>query len=366
MNLPIRRPLFTIGAATVLLGAFAAVPTPALAAPASAGPVYAATDLLARRLAGTLTQNTQRKRIAATLAAGPADPTALAVDGALNRAVRTANDTVTAAKGLPAGTAVLQVRLAHPGMAKALGSGATPVVAAAPTDDEAGALTGYEPSGRPVAIDTGRIPDRPVLLVEVDTARALVLGAEVVRQQLAGHRRLPAAHTASGARSASGGYWATRVNDVRLSDDEEPWFKGDAEIFGLVGGFGLDGVATADVVQMPYLNEDGTTYHPNQLLVHFRAYKYNLADVVLMEDDGDTNYRQLAQAIVTALLMIVDLGAYAPLVDALLAAIPDDWYSDDPDYVDSWYTLATTSSGRLNGAAGNGWMQVSPYWVEEL
>ena len=65
-------------------------------------------------------------------------------------------------------------------------------------------------------------------------------------------------------------------------------------------------------------------------------------------------------------LTITDNGTYVPLVNAILAAIPSSWWTDDPDYVDSWYTLSTTSSGRLYGAAGNGWMDVSPYWVSEL
>jgi hypothetical protein len=54
------------------------------------------------------------------------------------------------------------------------------------------------------------------------------------------------------------------------------------------------------------------------------------------------------------------------LVNAVLSAIPDSWFTDDPDYVESWYTLAQNSSGRLNGASGNGWMTVEPYFVEEF
>ncbi|MFJ8852930.1 DUF3103 family protein [Streptomyces sp. NPDC102437] len=54
------------------------------------------------------------------------------------------------------------------------------------------------------------------------------------------------------------------------------------------------------------------------------------------------------------------------MVDALLDAIPANWWTDDPDYVESWYTLAKSSSGRRNGATGNGWMTVSPYHVPEL
>ena len=117
---------------------------------------------------------------------------------------------------------------------------------------------------------------------------------------------------------------------------------------------------------MPYLDYDNTTYYPNQLIVHFDAYKYNLADFVMMEDDGDTNYRDLAIALASALLTIADAGSYIPLVDAILNAMPDSWWTDDPDYVDSWYTLSTHTNGHFNGARANGWMDLKPYWVEPL
>ncbi|MEV7237933.1 hypothetical protein AB0N06_29475 [Streptomyces sp. NPDC051020] len=41
-------------------------------------------------------------------------------------------------------------------------------------------------------------------------------------------------------------------------------------------------------------------------------------------------------------------------------------HTNDPDYVDSWYTLAANSTGTLHGTRGNGWMQVSRYWVQQL
>jgi hypothetical protein len=87
----------------------------------------------------------------------------------------------------------------------------------------------------------------------------------------------------------------------------------------------------------------------------------------MMEDDGDTNDQQFAQAIAEdALLAFTDNGACQPLVDAILNAIPSAWYTNDPDYVDSWYTMSTSSSGRLVGAAGNGTMTVEPYCVSAL
>jgi hypothetical protein len=117
---------------------------------------------------------------------------------------------------------------------------------------------------------------------------------------------------------------------------------------------------------MPYLDDDGTTYYPNQVLVNWSSYKYNLADVVMMEADSDTNYAALAKALADALLTITDQGAYIPLVDAILDALPSSWYTNDDDYVDSWYTLGTHSSGSLTGARANGRMTVEPYWVAQL
>ncbi len=344
----------------------AAVPAPAAAAAPHPGTVSAVTDRLAARLARDLADRSLRSRVDAAAARGPADLLALAPGTRLDRQARSANRAVLRLKGLPASSgSLLRLRLANPQAAASLRRGAVPVVAAEPSDDTPASITAYDPQGGTVALDPAKAPQRPVLVVEVDVAKALPLGLELMRRTLAGHGVGAAAPRTARALDA-GGYWATEVDAVRLNDDEEPWIKGAAEIYSIVGGFGLDGKPTVDIVQMPYLDYDGVTYYPNQLLVHFSAYKYNLADVVMMEDDGDTNYESLAQAIADALLTITDNGTYVPLVDAILAAIPSSWWTDDPDYVDSWYTLSTTSSGRLYGAAGNGWMDVSPYWVSEL
>ncbi|MER7457882.1 DUF3103 family protein [Micromonospora sp. NPDC126480] len=357
-------------AATTLIAATATpalagpddVPQPTRSAPA-AGPVASATDRLAREVAGALADPATRDRIARAVTAGPVDLLAAPLGTRTERAARSANETVLAAKGLPAATgSVLRLRLGHEEKAAAVTRGGAPLVAAATSDDAATGVVAYDTAGRTVLLDPVRPPARPVLVVEIDVAKAMQRGLAQVRQELA-ERGLVGARSATAAQS---GYWATKVNSVRLSDDKEPWIKGGAEIFSVVTGFGPDGKATATIVEMPYLDHDGTVYHPNQLLVHFNAYKYNLADVVMWEDDGDTNYRELARALVTALLTIVDHGAYTPLVNAIIDAMPDSWWTDDPDYVDSWYTLSTASSGRLTGASANGWLDVVPYWVQPL
>lgn len=347
-----------VAAGATAVSAAAAVDTGSVHA--AGGSVYSITDRLAWQLATTLPDD------AGLLTAAAGDPVTLSGgtgNAALDQAVRLADRAVLSAKGLPAdGTPLLQLRLAHPDMRAALATGTAPVIAAAPTDDNVTAVTAYDLHGDVVTLDATVLPQRPVFVVDVDIAKALPMGLNVIKTTLDA-RGITGAEPAAATTS---GYWATKVRSVRLSDDKEPWVKGAAEIFGIAGGFGLDGHVKVNTVTMPYLDHDGTTYYPNQLIVHFSAYKYNLADFVMMEDDGDTNYLSLAQALTSALLTIIDQGAYIPLVNAILNAMPGSWWTDDPDYVDSWYTLTTSSSGRLNGAAANGWMDLAPYWVAPL
>lgn len=333
------------------------------ASAAQAGTVSAVTDRLARQLAAPLAGAATRAGVFAAAVDAAVDLSQFAAGPAFDQAVRQANSAVLVAKGLPADTgSLLQLRLGHPDMKAALSRGEAPLVAAAPTDDAVTAVTAYDRAGAPVRLDATAVPQRPVFVVEVDTDKALQAGMAVFRAILDAHGLTSPKPDAG----TTAGYWATQVRAVRLSNDQEPWIKGAAEIFGIAGGFGLDGHVKVDTVTMPYLDYDGTTYYPNQLIVHFSAYKYNLADFVMMEDDGDTNYQGLAIAIANALLTIVDGGAYIPLVNAILNAIPGSWWTDDPDYVDSWYTLTTASSGHYVGAAANGWMDLQPYWVQQF
>ncbi len=356
----------TLASAVLALSASAAAAAPAAqpAAPAGTGTVFTATDHLARQIATDLTDPSVRDRITAAVAAHPADVLALEPGSRLAAQARTANRHVLAAKGLPATSgSMLQLRLANTNSRTALRQGETPLVAAVPTDDQITAVTAYDTRGNSVSLDAQHAPSRPVLVVEVNVAKALPLGLKTMQHVLDQHG---VSDQKAAAAPLTSGYWATKINSVRLNNDEEPWVKGAAEIYSIVGGWGLDGHPAVNIVQMPYLDYDGTTYYPNQLIAQFKDYKYNLADIVMMEDDGDTNYQALATAIVDALLTLTDNGVYTPLVNAILSAIPASWWTDDPDYVDSWYTLSTSTSGTITGAAGNGTMDVSPYWVSGL
>lgn len=366
-------------------GAAAQPAQPVHQAAAQSGPVAAAEERAARTLAASLSDPAWSARVrTAALASDGVDLAALAEKAApagtaerLLPSLHRADRRIAAAKGLDGGAdALLQLRLGTDAMRDGLAAGAAPLVAAASADERAGSVTAYDSSGVAHTLDARTAPTRPVYVVGVDTSKALAAGLDVLRAELTARGLAAAApeagdtpaaaDTRSAPTAASAGFWTTRISSVRLDDDQEPWIKGDAEIYSLVTGFGQDGKVRVDPVDMPYLDHDGETYYPDQILVNWSNYKYNLADAVMMEEDGGTNYRDLAKAIADALLTITDQGVYIPLVNAVLDAMPDDWWTDDPDYVDSWYTLARDDSGTLHGAAGNGRLTVEPYFVEEF
>ncbi|MFF3927571.1 DUF3103 family protein [Streptomyces hirsutus] len=386
---PLRTTLIGVAlSATVLVPlqgtAFAAqAATTGAAITGTASSVAGIEDETARALARSLADEAWKRQLGAAASGGDAvdlraltEGTRTAAGQSLASPVAEADRAVATAKGLPAGVgSLLRVSLVTPA-AKAGTEDAAPLVAAAPSDDDGTGFTAYDSRGNAHTLDTDEALDRPVYLVDIDGAKAVSAGLKVVGEALAAKGldvpapasevNASAAKATSSPLAATAGIDTTLIDSVRIADVKEPGIKGDAEIFTLVTGFGKDGKPRVDTVEMPYLNKAATTYYPNQVLVNWSNYKYNMADAVMMEDDGDTNYQALAKSIVTVLLTITDQGVYIPLADALLDAVPTSWWTDDPDYVDSWYTLAKTTQGTRNGAAGNGWMNVSPYFVSEL
>ncbi|MDN3060043.1 DUF3103 family protein [Streptomyces sp. SRF1] len=77
----------------------------------------------------------------------------------------------------------------------------------------------------------------------------------------------------------------------------------------------------AQGAETPYLDTDHHTYYPNQLIVNCSSSKYDEVGLVMMEDDGSTNYAALTRALADAILSITDQGVYVPLVDVIIAAV---------------------------------------------
>jgi len=248
-------------------------------------------------------------------------------------------------------------------------------------DSEWTVVEAFDRAGRVHHLDAWEAPSFPVLVADLDASEDLRAGIELVNEGLrAAGLQATEAETVERAVDAGvdgraiscSGIETAKISNIRLDDDQEPWIKGAAEIYAFVSGIDPT-VADPEIrlVDMPYLDHDGTTYYPNQILIFWYNYRYNAANVNLYEHDDGTNYQEILNAVITGVNTI--LGAFAPeyaviaqVANAIIQALPSSWFTDDDDYVDVIYTIdtddLTSSSGRTYyGASNNVRVKLVPY-----
>jgi hypothetical protein len=217
---------------------------------------------------------------------------------------------IRVSKGIAAYTAdVLQVRLAHASMLKAWQQGQEPLYAYEPDGDDKlwTTIEAFDRFGGVHYLDPQRMPSRPVFVVDLDSRKDLGAGIRMMNDRL--KRALPQLKTGpfvtsqrfaseKGETQRFAPQIATSIDvalleKIRLNDDEEPWISGAAEVYAVVTGVDPSRDQPAlDIVDMPYLDHDGSTYTPNQILVYWPRYRWAAVDVLLYEHDDNTNYQQ--------------------------------------------------------------------------
>jgi hypothetical protein len=235
--------------------------------------------------------------------------------------------------------------------------------------NEYAAVEAFDRNGKSYRLDGRKAPAMPVLVVGINRTEARRAGVALMNRHLqaAGMQKAPMM-TMAGMTPMATNIETTKLTRIRLADDEEPWISGAAEVFAVVSGVQPDQAkATLTIVDMPYLDHDGTDYSPNQILIFWSEYRYAAANVQLFEHDDNTNYQSLAVALSQGVTAI--LGAFAPayavigqVATAILQAMPAGWFANDDDYVDTFYTL---EKGRYytgyKGAANNATISLAPY-----
>lgn len=284
-------------------------------------------------------------------------------------------------KGLSSyGQQVFQLRLADSAMLDAWQKGELPLIAFAPRGEDTQWLhvEAFDEDGQLHLLDATQMPQRPVLIVELDKQVVHKEGVAVMRkvftQSLSKVQSISETKTLNsvGAQSAIS---TSVINHIRLNDDKEPWVSGAAEIYAIVNGVSpSQDEPVLDIVDLPYLDHDGQTYSPNQILIHWERYRWQAADVLLMEHDDNTNYQELAVAfleVVTQAMKLIpnpNVQGYAiipQLTNELVKAMPSNWFSNDDDYVDVFYTLFENRRySNLMGASNNAKMTLSPLTIE--
>ncbi|HEU4732705.1 MAG TPA: DUF3103 family protein [Kofleriaceae bacterium] len=222
--------------------------------------------------------------------------------------------------------------------------------------------------GAPVTLDPQRAPDVPVLVIETSGRLAMREGIDQANLALqrAGLQQAP---SKTGPLSATG-FQTTKLDSIRLADDKEPWISGAAEIYAIVSGVIGSNDPQMQIVDMPYLDNDGTTYTPNQIVINWSNFAFQVANFQLFEHDSNTNYQDLITAIIAAvgaggsLAGFPTIQAITEIANRIIAAIPSSVFTNDDDYVDSFYTIEEfkTYTG-LAGAGRNATASFTPFFV---
>jgi hypothetical protein len=277
---------------------------------------------------------------------------------------------IRASKGIAAHSdGLLEVRLVRPASGDVAIDWATIPVAFLPggEEDEWTEILAFDASGNTIVLDPEVQPDVPVLVAGIDAREDLRAGIEYINTELT-RRGLRAADDVVRAAASTE---TSKLDYIRLNDDQEPWISGGAEVYALVSGVDFDSAhVQLEAVDMPYLDNDGTNYYPNQILIFWENYRFAAANVQVYEHDDSTNYQTLVQALISAVEAVLSFAApeyaiIARIANEIIAAMPAGWFSNDDDYVDSFYTL---EKGRtytnLSGAGGNARINLTPYTLQ--
>lgn len=280
---------------------------------------------------------------------------------------RQANARIRALKGLPEqGPALLRGRLVLP-PGTVLGEfGAHELrIAATPVGDDRAwtSVRTWGADGTEQWVDADAALAFPLVMIEVDVRTALKEGLQLVNAGL----RAVGLQTAP---SIGEPLDVTRLDRIRLAVDQEPSLKGAAEIFAISSGLQIDEKKPEmRTFEMPWLEYDKQDYYPGQDWIHWGNLRYDVANVQLFEEDGNTNYK----AMLEALLKVVGttIGPFEPTVgmvsmiaDRILQVLPDAWFTDDHDYVDSYYLIQRNKRySGWSGAGANAVVDLEPVTV---
>ncbi|WP_394227284.1 DUF3103 family protein [Pseudoalteromonas spongiae] len=284
---------------------------------------------------------------------------------------------IRSAKGLPHNpSSITQLRVADSSMLNSLMS-ETPLFAWAPAGNEKSwqFIEAFDTQGNTYHLPVNELPERPVLIVELDNKQALSEGISVLKKALKPFSSEPKLALNSTTQSTTNPIQTSVLKSIHLQDDEEPWVSGKAEVYSIVTGVSPSrDEPVLDIVDMPYLDYDGTTYNPNQIIIYWDRYRWQAADILMMEQDDNTNYKELASRLLdvaTEILKAIpdpEVQGYAiipQLTNKVLAAMPDSWFTNDDDYVDVYYTLFEGQRySNHKGASSNATITLEPLTIQ--
>jgi hypothetical protein len=256
---------------------------------------------------------------------------------------------------------ILEIRLAFPELG--LPENGDFLIAYVPSGNEKTwtEIEAFDINGTVHRLNAKEVPNQQVLVVGLNARNDVRAGISMMNDEL----------QAAGLQTQvaqSRGLAVAKLNYIRLNDDQEPWILGDAEIYAMVNGISPE-ASKANIIalELPYLDNDGENYYPNQVLIVWDNYRYKAANINFYEHDDSTSYKEIVA------LLVKEIGAVVPeyqyifeIASKIIQLMPDKWFSNDDDYVDVFYTLEMGKTyTNYQGASRNATITLVPYTISE-
>ena len=163
--------------------------------------------------------------------------------------------------------------------------------------------------------------------------------------------------------------YCAMLTRIWLADDQEPWWKGGAEVYAFTSGVDpTQDRPSIQLIDLPYLRYDHVAYAPRQLVLFWNQYRFDAANIQFWEQDSGTNYQDILTGVLTAVsaaMAVAGAPAFAwipALANAIIQAMPKDWFKDNDDYLDTFYTIQKGRTyGQWTGAAKNAVISLEPF-----
>ena len=221
-------------------------------------------------------------------------------------------------------------------------------------------ITVYDIDGNTHQISALEQPAKAVIVIENNGYEALKLRVNAMNKFLKS-QNFQIDRTAELGIAAEGDIEVSRLTSIHLKDDKEPWILGAAEVYAVTSGLRDDeNAAQIQIIPMTYLDYKETTYNANQIMLYWDDYAYEAANIQFFEQDSNTSYKELTQNIVNTvgeqageLSQEPWVSALSSLANVIVAALPDQWFTNDDDEVDYFYAIEKKDYTDYSGAAGN-------------
>lgn len=219
-----------------------------------------------------------------------------------------------------------------------------------PENDNAKILEGVDIYGNEVQITTAQPSESPILFIDAHGKYSFQKNMELLNKEIEKNTPLMQSQLKQNANMATPVDFS-KIDSIRLSDVQEPWFKGNPEIYAIVFNFDKNdndpNVPPMRVLQMPYIKKKNVTYTPEQPFVFWNEHTRNAATMIIMEEDSGFDYSGIVKIVVQAIGTGVSLGTgdtvWTPFVvntvTTIIDAIQGDWWKDSDDEIDQYYII---------------------------